>query len=232
MSLGGLILRPRSIAVVAIAVVGALSVAALAGPPSPRIKASLIAPGSDVLFFGDSWTYGYNARPLEMGFAYDVANTLDLNATINGLSGTGYIDDGPNDEGTFADRLRALELPTAPALVFLQGGTNDTESWRELKRPAAEVVDLILTKWPETQIVMMGPASSIWPAAAEVDAVDDQLIEVARDLGIPYISPSADGWLNKDTFKSIIDRETGHPSTEGHAILAERVVDELRKMVE
>jgi lysophospholipase L1-like esterase len=182
-----------------------------------------------VLLFGDSWTYGTAAAPLS-GYAYLAARQLGLVADIEGVSGTGFLNPGPHREGTYAQRLAALPTST-PALVVIQGGTNDIgESWSDLPAAVGHVLDQARARFPAAQIVLFGSAPSTWPTDPRLESVDRTLAAAAQRAGIPYVSPIAEQWVTADNFAAVIDPSRYHPGTAGHAYLAARFVADLRTL--
>ena len=189
-------------------------------------------PGSAALFFGDSWTWGYSAEPPTEGMAYTAAAELELDATVDGVPGTGFVSPGPGNEGSFARRLTALDLDAVPELVVLQGGTNDTESTPEnIAAALTAAVDVVEKRWPEATLVVVGPGPRTWPAEHRLSVVDAVLSGTAADLGIDYISPLAERWITEATAPTVLDQSTSHPGTAGHAYLGRELADSIRELL-
>ena len=76
------------------------------------------------------------------------------------------------------------------------------------------------------------------PAGAPVEPATARIDEDLRDLaalrGWWYISPIADDWITTANYLEVIDTGLGrdHPSTEGHAYLAERLAESLDALAE
>ncbi|MET1052158.1 MAG: SGNH/GDSL hydrolase family protein [Mycetocola sp.] len=208
--------------------------AGTAGAPTGTTAsdAGPLSPGSDALFFGDSWTWGYSAEPPTAGMAYTAAAELELDATVDGVPGTGFVSPGPGNEGSFARRLTALDLDAVPELVVLQGGTNDTESTPEnIAAALTATVDVVEKRWPEATLVVVGPGPRTWPAEQRLTAVDAVLSGTAADLGIDYISPLAERWITEATAPTVLDQSTSHPGTAGHAYLGRELADSIRELL-
>lgn len=186
--------------------------------------------GAKVLIFGDSWTAGYAASPSDQGYAYLTANQLGWNATVDGVSGTGYVNSGPNGEGTYADRVAALPADLAPSVVIVQGGINDAFQPASAVRTAiGDTLDAIEQRFPDATIVVLGPAPATLPVESGLKSVDDALRSAALSRSLNYISPIADEWISQANYAEVIDvNAANHPSTAGHAFLAQRTVDALR----
>lgn len=197
--------------------------AALALPEQPR-----------VLVFGDSWTYGSAASLPTLGYAYVLGQRLDWQATVDGVRGSGYLKPGL-DGGSYGERIAALDPALDPDLVIVEGSINDR------RLPAAGYRDAVTAAWdalaalyPETSIVILGPAPQVLPVEESTARIDADLADLAAARGWWYISPVADQWITTDNYAQVIDSGIGrdHPSTNGHAYLASRVAEALAAMSE
>lgn len=193
---------------------------------------SPLSAGSDALFFGDSWTWGYSAEPPTKGMAYTAAAELELDATVDGVPGTGFVSPGSGNEGSFARRLTALHLDAVPELVVLQGGTNDTESTPEnIAAALTAAVEVVEKRWPDATLVVVGPGPRTWPAEQRLTAVDTVLSGTAAELGVGYISPLRERWITEATAPTVLDQSTSHPGTAGHAYLGRELADSIRELL-
>jgi lysophospholipase L1-like esterase len=197
-----------------------------AAPTAPIL--TLPGPGASVLFFGDSYTQGYGAEPEENGYAYLVAADFGWVPTIDAVSGTGYLDPGPNGEGTYLERM--AQLPdVAPELVILQGGLNDqdmTPTGPAVDDAAGQVVAAVRARYPGAQIVLFGPVAPTGTPSRELVTVNSALHRVADDEGLPWISPITRRW---DLAGRLIADQI-HPDTEGHRYLADQLSQSLRDL--
>lgn len=193
-------------------------------PPAPLTFDA----GTKTLFFGDSWTFGMTAVPGTRGFAYLTAEQLQLDATVMGGPGTGYLNPGPAKEGTYSDRLNQLPAALDPQLVVVQGSINDGNlSPIDLPVAANKFIAELKGKFPAAQVVMIGPAPNAYPVDQSVIRLDNYLGQVAANNSLNYISPLKDKWITAGNVSTIIDAKTMHPSNAGHAILASKTVDAL-----
>ena len=189
--------------------------------------------GSPALFLGDSWTWGYSAEPPTAGMAYLAAADLHLDATVDGVPGTGFVSPGPHGEGNFAQRLSALTLAAKPELVVLQGGTNDTESTpKNIAAALSATVDVVDERWPEATVIVVGPGPRTWPSEPRIAAVDAVLSARAEELGVDYISPLLEQWITEATAPTVLDQTTSHPGTAGHAHLGRELADSIRELLD
>lgn len=77
----------------------------------------------DILFFGDSLTFGYGVSK-ENSWVYKTSHELELN----------YINKGKNGDTTSSmlSRYSSDVLQNKPSIIFIMGGTNDLLSGRSL----------------------------------------------------------------------------------------------------
>ena len=70
----------------------------------------------DIIFFGDSLTYGYGVQK-EKSWVYLIGNILNLN----------YLNKGQNGDTTpsMLSRYYSSVLKYNPSKIFIMGGTND-----------------------------------------------------------------------------------------------------------
>ena len=201
----------------------AVAVAPIELPEDPR-----------VLVFGDSWTYGSAATLPTEGYAYVLAGLIDGETIVNGVRGSGYLVPGLEGIGTFGERIARLDPDLAPDLVVVQGSINDR------REPADGYADAVAAAWdeltvlyPDTPIVILGPAPQVLPVEDATARIDHALATLAAARGWPYVSPVAEGWITTANYSWVIDTgEIGrnHPTTAGHAYLAERVARALEAL--
>ena len=67
------------------------------------------------------------------------------------------------------------------------------------------------------------------PVEEATAAIDVDLADLAAMRGWWYVSPIAEGWIQPANYFDVIDTGVGndHPSTAGHAYLAERLAASL-----
>jgi lysophospholipase L1-like esterase len=196
----------------------AVAVEPLELPDSPR-----------VLVFGDSWTYGSAATTPELGYAYVLADLIGGETVVDGVRGSGYLVPGI-DGGTFGERIVHLDPTLDPDLVIIEGSINDR------RVPAAGYVEAVDAAWdalaatyPDATVVVLGPAPQVLPVETPTARIDRDLSDRAAGRGWAYISPLAEQWITTSNYPWVIDTGIGrnHPTTAGHAYLAERVAAAL-----
>jgi len=201
-----------------------LAPAALALPEQPR-----------VLIFGDSWTYGSAASAPELGYAYVLGRDLGWEAMVHGVRGSGYLKPGL-DGGTFGERIAALDASLDPDLILVQGSINDRAQGHEGYRAAvAAAWDGLAALYPDTPIVIVGPAPQALPVHKATQRIDRDLSELAAERSWWYVSPITEGWITESNYAAVIDTTPigrNHPSTAGHEYLASRLADALSAMTQ
>ena len=214
----------------------AAPVAAADGPVASVEAPPLSLPtGARVLIFGDSWTYGSAASDPALGYAYVVAQRTGWTTIVDGVRGSGYLKPGI-DGPSFGDRIAALDPALDPDLVIVQGSINDR------KQGAAGYRDAVNAAWddlgaiyPDARIIVLGPAPQVLPVEAETARIDRDLAELAGARGWWYLSPIAEDWITDANYGDVIDTSaTGrdHPSTAGHAYLADRLAADVAAITE
>ncbi len=245
--------RARAIVTVLALAVAVGAVAGVAGirawltpPPAPPVAvaapedaviqpAPLVLPDTPrILVFGDSWTFGSAASDPTLGYAYLLADRLGAEVVVDGVRGSGYLKPGL-DGGSFGERVAALDPALDPDLVLLQGSINDRRLYPAGYRDAVTAVwDAVAATYPDATVVILGPAPQVLPVEAATAQIDDDLAALAAGRGWWYISPVDEGWITEANYDAVIDTGIGrdHPSTEGHAYLADRVAEALRTLGE
>jgi lysophospholipase L1-like esterase len=169
-------------------------------------------------------------NPATKGYAYLTGEDLGLEVEVLGGNGTGYLNAGSQNLGAYGARMKALPVSDAKLLI-IQGSVNDMgRNLADLGPAFDDVITTARTKFPQAQIVVVGPSTAQWPAQASLFRADSILSERAGMAGIAYISPYAGQWINEANFSAMIDAKTGHPSEAGHAYLASKVEESLKAL--
>lgn len=173
-----------------------------------------------VSVIGDSYANGSGASMPGKAWPNVLASSLCWKLTKDSQPGTGYVDAGaPADGGSpYTERLtKATE--NDPALIIVQGSTNDTAE-PGVFEAASTVYRELRTRAPQARLVAIGPtyAPSIDPN--EVRAVRDALRDAAARSGVEFVDPLIDPWLPDD---SLYSADRLHPTDAGHAEFASDV---------
>jgi lysophospholipase L1-like esterase len=198
------------------------------------VPAALALPDhATVLIFGDSWVYGAAAIRPTLGFAYLTGETLGWETIVDGVSGSGYLKPGLLGPA-YPERIAALDPDLDPDLVIVEGSINDRRLPAEGYRETVDAAwDALAATYPDARIVILGPAPQVLPVEKATARIDQDLAALAAARGWWYISPLAEDWITPDNYGAVIDTsEIGrdHPSTEGHAYLAERLVEAIERL--
>lgn len=233
-----------ALAVAALCAVGAwrpwtAPAAPVAAPDSAVVAASAPAPlllpeGARVLVFGDSWVYGSAAIVPTLGFAYRLGELEGWDTVVDGVRGSGYLKPGI-DGPAYGERIAALDPALEVDLVIVEGSINDRRLPAEGYRDAVTAAwDALAARFPDARIVILGPAPQVLPVEAATARIDADLADLAALRGWWYISPIAEEWITPANHLDVIDTGSGrdHPSTAGHAYLAERVAAALAAAAE
>ncbi|TAM88932.1 MAG: SGNH/GDSL hydrolase family protein [Jatrophihabitans sp.] len=195
--------------------------------PAPR-RVPLLAPGARILFVGASYTAGLGANPATDGYAYLVGRYLHRPVSIDAVPGSGFVNPGPRDGGTFAERIARLPASLDPGLVVLQGGRNDAGCSRlRLWRAALQTVELARHRFRHARLAFLGPVPGRLPVHRSVREVEAVLQEVARDQNVIFIDAIAQGWITRQNVAGFAGPVPDHPNNAGYAFIARRVADDL-----
>jgi lysophospholipase L1-like esterase len=182
-----------------------------------------------VLIFGDSWVYGSAAIVPTEGFAYRLGANEGWETVVNGVRGSGYLKPGL-DGGTYGERIAALDPALDPDLVIVEGSINDRRLPAKGYRDAVTAAwDALAAIYPDAAVVIVGPSPQVLPVERATARIDTDLSDLAALRGWSYVSPIADDWITTANYVTVIDTGPGrnHPSTAGHAYLAERMAEAL-----
>jgi len=210
-----------------------LLLALLGSTPARAASPALVLPDHPkVLLLGDSYTKGIGASSKSKAYAYKIAEPLGWDLTIDGKSGTGYIDPSAAGADTFAERMWQhphSATDVAYDLVVIQGSSNDR---KYTKAEVAGRINLTIRTsrrlWPQAQIIMMGPTNP-WANVAEYTMVNDKLKAAAAASEIPFIDPMGEQWFVPGDGERYANLENGHPNDAGHELMARWFVADLKK---
>lgn len=206
---------------------------ASAYPDPPPI---VLPANARAVFIGDSWTEGYNATPESKGFAYLTEAAMGWTGPVLGASGTGYTKgkgEVPNYVPAYADRIKSFPEDQDTQIVIIQGSGNDLHlaDTADFVTIADKVITTAKAKFPKAAIVLVGPCATAAPPDTRLQSLDRHMQAAARRNVLHYVSCAQEDWINAANVATVIDPQTGHPSTEGHAYLAERLTADLRSFI-
>lgn len=234
--------RRLVLAVTALCAVAVIAMTALVLRPAPSEPvaqaegpyAAGSGDGAHVLVLGDSWTYGQAATQREHGYAYRLAAIGGWQVTVAGEPASGYLRAGVWGR-TYGERIDLLDPALEPELIVVQGSINDRRLGADGYRSAVvDAWDALADRFPDAQILVLGPAPQVLPVEKATARIDRDLAELAEARGWPYVSPIADEWITPDNYLDVIDtsaKGADHPSDAGHRFLAEQVAAAVRPLL-
>lgn len=218
-----------------LAMLPAVSSACQTTPDAPAVSAgrvsAAIAPGSDVLIVGDSYTRGSGSYDGLHGWAQDLVTDMGWDATINGVGGTGYVNTGNNrgSSALFATRIGAL-AHLDPALVIVQGSQNDWIAGPDTLRAAVEsTLRKAERQWPDAVIIAIGP-SAPQPRAQSTRSISDEVAAGAKAVGVTYVDPLERQWFTAANSPGFDTSDNQHLNDAGYQYLADRVAATLEEL--
>lgn len=201
-----------------------------------------ITPGTNIVFFGDSWTVGTGAGDPDTPDRYNkrfstlVANALGLTQFNFAVGGAGFAISG-NTIGSqitiAADSMTAVEINNT-AIVVISGGVNDLRhivdqsiTYSAFLSGIKNCVNTAVSQFPKAKIyVYLGnytangitPTWQDWISSAERALQDG----VSRNVTIvPYLGAAIDG------LTSNYISDTLHPNPTGHRLLANYIINTI-----
>lgn len=136
---------------------------------------------------------------------------------------------------TYGERIDLLDPALEPELIVVQGSINDRRLGADGYRSAVvDAWDALADRFPDAQILVLGPAPQVLPVEKATARIDRDLAELAEARGWPYVSPIADEWITPDNYLDVIDtsaKGADHPSDAGHRFLAEQVAAAVRPLL-
>jgi len=224
-----------TICVVAV-VASVLAIVALIRPGNEPEQAPVRQPLA--VFLGDSYAEGSQVE-VPQRYVSIVSEAMHWTLENRSEGGTGYVTDGPvqfPDRAPFTDRIDEI-IALHPDVVVVAGGLNDANrdySEDELRAAISATFGKLQEGLPDATIIALGP---IWPDGKpnrSVIQVNDIIREVAVAADIPYIDPITSPWItgsrnglvegNRDKY---IGEDGTHPSVEGQAYIARKLIEEL-----
>lgn len=184
-----------------------------------RPKFPALPPGSQVVAFGDSVTFGIGAAPGE-----------DWPTQLEGLSGWKIHNAGvPGDTAEAGkERIQGVLAEHNPRLVIIEIGGNDFLRRRSPAAVKEDIRHLIrVSKAAGAQVVLIGvPELSLLAVVAGKPSDSDIYQVLSEEEGVPVLS---------NVFSDILGRpdlcaDKIHPNGQGYQVLARGIFEGLRKL--
>jgi acyl-CoA thioesterase-1 len=176
---------------------------------------------------GASFAAGVGAAGPHGGWPYLLGRAEGWRVVVSADPGAGFLNPGAHHLGPFSHLLGRLDLARLnPSMVIVQGGYNDVG--RSPVAVTAQVASLFGSLRREAPHARLGLVSvfsvGAGPTRAAI-AMDRTIVGAARaaDRGILVFDPLGERWV----FPRI--RDGLHPSPAGHAWIAARLAQDLRR---
>lgn len=182
-------------------------------------KLPALPPGSVVLALGDSLTAGAGVKS-EQAWPALLAQRTGWQVINGGVNG--------NTSGDALQRLPALLEEHRPALVLLTLGGNDMLRRLPVQQLEENLARMVVKSRAEgAQVVMVAtPQPSLAGAVLRNLAPPEFYGRVAGSLQVPLIEDAIAEVLSDPLLKG----DQIHPNAEGHAVLATKIFEALRKI--
>ncbi|NQX10894.1 SGNH/GDSL hydrolase family protein [Microbacteriaceae bacterium VKM Ac-2855] len=217
-------MRPRSLALALIALLGATALSGCASA-APAVDVSSTPGAPVVAFYGDSYTLGTGATDASKRWSSIICRErgwTEVNPSVNGL---GFVNNRDRLAGT--DLVEQV-IDAEPDIVFVTMGLNDNFSWPDRADDIRTTIDADLTTLrnalPDARFVVVQP---FWYTDEQPDSlltISGWVSEAAARIRADYIDGSKDWirghpeWMASDGL---------HPNDDGYAAMAERMDAEL-----
>ncbi|MDQ0674030.1 acyl-CoA thioesterase-1 [Pseudarthrobacter siccitolerans] len=190
----------------------------------PGTQASA-APPVRIVVIGDSLSTGYGTSPnqawpklLQQAHLNGKRPVQVTNAAENG---SGYLVAG-EDGNTFSTEVEVAVGPDTDVVVFF-GSDND---WgadpEELREAAASTFAAASSRAPQAVLVAVGPLSGSEEPDPVLAEVRDSTASAAQNMGVQFIDPIADQWLNGRA-DVLLGPDGEHPSASGQKFLRDKM---------
>lgn len=181
------------------------------------------------VWVGDSFTEGTGAAETAASYPVLVSRRLGWYPVIDAQGGTGFVADGKtNSPNNVAVPQRLATIHVVPKVVIVDAGRNDgaADFATQITPAVTSYLDAVKVKWPEAKIVLIVPYFLNSP----VPVLDFQNLyteEAARTDAV-LVDPMSEGWFNIDKRNELIYQDGVHPSPQGHAYIADKLIDRFK----
>lgn len=183
-------------------------------PPTERSDLTRVAVISDSFTAGSGMDSGPASRWPELlaSKGFDVAPYA--------VSGTGYAATLQTTSGTsnFVTRIADISDDNIQRLVFFGSINDGFHDYETVHDAAAIAYSTAKDRWPDAQILVIGPASPSWPVPDRTITARDAVRDAAADADITFVDPIEESWFEDQP--DLIGMDTVHPTDEGHEYLS------------
>jgi acyl-CoA thioesterase-1 len=187
-----------------------------------------------VVVIGDSLSTGLGTSPEqawpELLQSSHLSNQQTVQVTNAAENGSGYLVAG-DDGDTFTMEVQAAVSPDTDVVVFF-GSDNDTGAGPEELRDAATLTFAAASSLaPNAVLLAVGPLSGSEETDPGVADVRDVEASAAQYMGVNFIDPIAEQWLNGRA-DVLLGPDGEHPSAEGQEFLQNKMQQILSAAVQ
>jgi lysophospholipase L1-like esterase len=187
---------------------------------------------TSMLVIGDSYAAGLGADSPSTSFAWETGSLLGWTTTVDGVSGTGYVNPGASGQ-TYAERLALLSDEAVDVdVIVVEGGLNDRPyGAEEVTAAATSFLQTLRARAPEATIVVVGAPDPVPSLAAASVTVNAEIAAAAALTGVTFIDPVAEGWITEANAGRYVSVDQLHPDQAGHDHIADLLAADLRVIV-
>jgi acyl-CoA thioesterase-1 len=177
--------------------------------------------------WGPGWSSGW-VRLLGDRMCWTVM-PVSREGGVGAEGGTGFTTAGPEPRmARYPDRVTAVTAGS-PQVVLVEGGLNDqgAPTSQEINDAATRTFTAVKERIGTGTVIAIGPLLTPSPDTVpeEVARVSGAIAAAAEAVGIPYIDPVAEHWLND---RGLFGADLVHPNTDGYREYAQRLIDKFK----
>jgi lysophospholipase L1-like esterase len=185
---------------------------------------------AQVVFLGDSYTYGIGATQRSDGYAYLISEALHWDVDVIGLPGSGYTRVAKDDGLSIAAGI-APAIEAQPQVLIVECGHNDADpgiSLAQTRHNALTDLRALRAGLPATTIVVLGPVWLNGRPTPRALAVRNAVHAAQKQIpGSLWIDPIGERWFTgrfvnrSGDDATMINYRVGHPNNLGYEHIAQ-----------
>ena len=197
-------------------------------PPEETVRLSLsetLPESPRALIVGDSYADGTGADSDDTSWAATSAEKLGWDVRILGSGGTGYTWPGPNNTGTFPERIaKEAKKNRDYDVIVIEGSQNDYRSNRsEIFEAVTETLAMVQNRWPDAALIAFGPTAPT-PLGPKLERMASPVQDAALASGAFSINPIEAKWLTEDNSEQY-RFDNAHVNQAGHDYISQRFAE-------
>lgn len=190
--------------------------------PAPTADSSDLM---EVAVISDSFTAGSGMDSGPGSRWPELLTTEGFDVSPYAVSGTGYAATLQTSSGTssFVTRIADISDTDITRLVFFGSINDGFYDYEAVHSAAAVAYSTAQERWPNAQILVIGPASPSWPVPNGTITARDAVRDAASEADLSFVDPIEESWFERRP--DLIGMDTVHPTDEGHVYLSEQLND-------